>query len=259
MRIESTSIRMKDAEQCRETEDRLSWNKAGLSTKYFNIPAGRDNRCSELHPACYLPGAACLAARQFITARDVIGMTNPPQLSCYDMNSVGMGRFVKPWGWLELGTNGSSKLRIGMFNINNTARSGKATDEDGTQEMKTVEDFILAPRTLRAAVQFVCSWNYSFLALENYFYNKSFMKEDLKYDENPANTLCQFTDFIISENSSRWRDGSAFICFGELQGYWDAFVGARPQSKPHHAAHGSNREKNPAGQFKKQERKRKYP
>ena len=73
------------------------------------------------------------------------------------MNSVGMAGVVQARGWLELGTNGSSKLRIGMFNLNNTARSGKTTDSDGIQEMKSVEEFILALRTLRASAQFVCN------------------------------------------------------------------------------------------------------
>ena len=78
LRLESTSIRIKDAERSRESEDRLAGNKAALATKFYNVPAGRDNRCSELHPARFLPGAACSAARQFITARDVIGLANPP-------------------------------------------------------------------------------------------------------------------------------------------------------------------------------------
>ena len=78
--IESTSIRIKDAERSRETEDRLATNKAGLLTRFYAVAEGRDNRCTELHPARFLPGAACSAARQFITAREVIGLTSPPPL-----------------------------------------------------------------------------------------------------------------------------------------------------------------------------------
>jgi hypothetical protein len=179
LKLVTTSNSIKDAEKSRETEDRLSTNKANLIGKFFNVAAGRDNRCTELHPARFLPGAACSAARQFITARDVIGLTNPPPLSCYDMNSVGMGGFVQACGWLELGTNGSSKLMIAMFNLNNTARSGKSADPDSAPEMKTVEEFVLALRTLRAAAQFACNWNYSYVALENFFYHKGFMKDEL--------------------------------------------------------------------------------
>jgi hypothetical protein len=154
--------------------------------------------------------------RQFITARDVIGLTNPPPLGCYDMNAVGMGGFVTARGWLELGSYGSSKMKIAYYNINNAARSTKSMDEDGA-EVKSVDEFILALRTLRSAAQFACPWNYSYLALENYFHHKEFMKEELRGNDNPARTLCQFSDFVLSENSNRWRDGSGFICFGECR------------------------------------------
>ena len=152
LRIESTRIRIKDAERSRETEDRLASNKAGLLTKFYEVKAGRDNRCAELHPARYLPGAACSAVRQYITARDVLGLSAPPPLGCYDMNAVGMGGFVQPRGWLELGSTGSSKLKISQFNINNVTRSSKSTDADSGAEMKSVGEFIKAIRTLRESV-----------------------------------------------------------------------------------------------------------
>jgi len=93
--------------------------------------------------------------------------------------------------------------------------------------MRTVDEFQLALRTLRSAAQFVCPRNYSYLALENYFHSKKFMEDMLRHDENQARTLCQFTDFVLSKNSRRRRDGSRFILFGDLIGFWDAFVGAR--------------------------------
>ena len=46
LRIESTSIRIKDAERSRETEDRLATNKAGLLSKFYAVIEGRDNRCT---------------------------------------------------------------------------------------------------------------------------------------------------------------------------------------------------------------------
>jgi hypothetical protein len=54
----------------------------------------------------------------------------------------------------------------------------------------------------------------------------------LKHDSQPGKTLCMFTDFVLSENANHWRDGSGFLTTGELQAYWDFFIGARPQSKP---------------------------
>jgi len=183
--IESTSIRIREAERGRETEDRLASNKASMHTKFFYVPAGRDNRCTELHPARFLPGAGCSAVRQYITARQVIGLTSPPQLACYDMNSVGMGGFVTQAGWMQLGTVGSHKLKISQFNINIAAKSYKSNDSDGDC-MKDVSEFILAMRTLRAAAQFATPWNYSYLALENYFHTKEWCKDTLRHDDNPA-------------------------------------------------------------------------
>jgi hypothetical protein len=78
LRIESTSLRVKDAERTRENEDKLSQNKLGLDTKYYEVQAGRDNRWTELHPARFLPGAACTAKRQYTRAREVLGLSSPP-------------------------------------------------------------------------------------------------------------------------------------------------------------------------------------
>jgi hypothetical protein len=46
LRIESTSLRIRDSEKARETEERLAQNKAGLASKFYDVPAGRDNRWS---------------------------------------------------------------------------------------------------------------------------------------------------------------------------------------------------------------------
>jgi hypothetical protein len=174
------------------------------------------------------------------------------------MNAVGMGGFVTGKGWVELGTSGSSKLKVEMFNINNAGKSGKSTDTD-EGDMKSVDEFILALRTLRVAAQFACNWHLGFVALENFFLSKKFMEEELRHDDNPARTLCQFSNFIINENAGRWRDGSSFVYFGELKGFWDAFVGARPQAKATHhpkEKHSSHHNSQPKHL---KDRKRKYP
>ncbi len=123
LRIESTSLRIRDSEKARETEERLAQNKAGLASKFYDVPAGKDNRWSELHPARFLPGMACTATKQFKAACEVFGLTSPPAVACYDMTSVGMGGFVTPKGWMEIGNMASTKLRVSMFNINNSAKS----------------------------------------------------------------------------------------------------------------------------------------
>jgi hypothetical protein len=264
LRIESTSLRIKDAERARESEDRLAANKVALQTKFYEVPAGRDNRWNELHPARFLPGCAATAIKQYTTSREVIGLVGPPPLGCYDMSSVGMGGFVTPKGWLELGTQGSSKLKVEYFNLNNAAKSTTSKVPEGEDsEMKDVSEFELALCTLRSAAQFACPWNYSYLALENFLYSKQFCKAELKNDPNPARTLCQFSNFVVGENSSHWRDGTGFLTPNELAGYWSAFIGARPQAKAAEApAAEQAAAPKPAAaqqQSKPQAKKRKYP
>ncbi len=144
-----------------------------------------------------------------------------------------MGGFVQNKGWLELGTYGSNKLKVKLFNINNAAKSSsvKQQEADFPAEMKDVGEFELTLRTMRLAAQFAAPWNYSFLALENFLYQKKFVKDELQNDENPARTLCQFSNFILGENANHWRDGKGFLTPNDLSGYWSSFVGARPQVK----------------------------
>jgi hypothetical protein len=105
LRIESTSLGIKDAESTRETEEKLAQNKSNLGGKFYEAKAGSDNRWTELHPARFLPGVACTAVKEFTVARDVIGLNSPPAVGCYDMTSVGMGGYVTPKGAGEHSVN----------------------------------------------------------------------------------------------------------------------------------------------------------
>jgi hypothetical protein len=125
-------------------------------------------------------------------------------------------------------------------------------------EMKDISEFELALRTLRTAAQFSCNWNYSFVALENFFHQKKFFEEELKNDNNPARTLCQFTNFIIGENANHWRDGTGFLSTGELQAYWSSFIGARPQSSAASSSASQPKQQQNNNQ-KQKDNKRKYP
>ena len=261
LRIESTSLRIRDSEKARETEERLAQNKSNLASKFYDVPAGKDNRWSELHPARFLPGMACTATKQFKAAREVIGLTSPPAVACYDMTSIGMGGFVTPKGWMEIGNMASTKLQVSLFNINNAAKSSSSKNGDSEEvEMKSIDEFELALRTMRCAAHFSVNWNYSFVALENFLWNRKFCKEELKHDPNPAKTLVQFVDFVLSENSNHWRDGESFLTTGELSAYWENFIGARPhlKSQPSQAqpSNSSGAKGNQAGQ---RQQKRKFP
>jgi hypothetical protein len=66
-------------------------------------------------------------------ARDLISLNSPPAVGCYDMTSVGMGGYVTPKGWYELGNTASTNLRVALFNINNCAKSSKSADSEDSE------------------------------------------------------------------------------------------------------------------------------
>jgi hypothetical protein len=91
LKIETTSIKIREMERVRDADDRLASNKMALSTTSTQVKSGPDNRWTILHPARFLPGAACSAAKLWLAAREVIGLTGPPPLGNYDLASVGLG------------------------------------------------------------------------------------------------------------------------------------------------------------------------
>jgi hypothetical protein len=58
-KIETTSMKMRELEHARDTDDKLSTNKLALAKNITNVGSGPDNRWTILHPARCLPGAAC--------------------------------------------------------------------------------------------------------------------------------------------------------------------------------------------------------
>ncbi len=102
MKMESTSIKIWEKERSKDCEERLANNKMVMASTVKSIPAGEDNRWSILHQGRFLAGAACLAAKLWTSAREVIGLGGLPAVACYDMASVGLG------GGLSLPRVGSS-------------------------------------------------------------------------------------------------------------------------------------------------------
>jgi hypothetical protein len=103
-----------------------------------------------------------------------------------------------------------------------------ASDYDA-EDIAELGEFKLALRTLRTAAQFVCPWNFSYLALENFLVQNDFCMPELGGTENPAGTLTQFVDYILHENANRWRDAEPFLNTGEIKTAWISFSSARPR------------------------------
>ncbi len=173
----------------------------------------------------------------------------------YDLASVGMGGFVTSKGWVELANPGSTKMSLKLFNINNVgARSQGSNAEKDLEDIGELGEFKLALRILRTAASFVCPWNYSFLAIENFMIQNDFCMNDLSGTEKPATTLTQFVDYILHENANRWRDAEGFITTADLKTCWTAFSSARPRVliKKKEQQHSNNQPINKSANQQKQ-------
>jgi hypothetical protein len=231
MKIESTSMKAKEIDRAKDADEKLALNKVALASTFTTVPAGVDNRWNTLHPGRFLGGASCTTAKLWLAAKENLGSTFAPPVGNYDMGSVGLAGYVSSKGWAELANPASTKLSIRMFNINSSGTrtsSKKSADED--DEFLDVSEFKLALRVLRTAMMFVMPWNYSILALEGFFYQTNFCSQDLANVEKRAWVLSRFTDYVIGQNSDRWRDGEPFMNTGDLKAVWASFFGAQPQA-----------------------------
>ena len=72
LRIQLTSLNLKDAERSGEVEDRLSLNKQNLESEGMYVPAGTDKCLTILHLTRFLAGAACSTNKFWLTAKENI-------------------------------------------------------------------------------------------------------------------------------------------------------------------------------------------
>jgi hypothetical protein len=230
MKIESTALKAREMERAKDADDRLAVNKTGLASSVTSVPAGSDNRWNILHQGRFLGGACCSSAKMWLAARDYLGSSHAPPVGNYDMGSVGLAGYVSARGWAEIHNPASTKLSVRMFNINNCARASSKKSGEGEEEIMEINEFKLALRALRTAMQFVMPWNMSVLALEGYFLQTNYCSSDLANVEKKAWFLTKFSDYVLSLNADRWRDSEPFLTTGELKGVWASFFGAQPQS-----------------------------
>ncbi len=115
--------------------------------------------------------------------------------------------------------------------------------------MKDVPEFEIALRAMRIAAHHVQPWNFAFAALENFLLQNKFCEEDLKHDPQPARTLCQFTDFALSENAN---GGTGQVL--SPRGKWRPTGGA--SSEPGHISRTRQQLPNRRSQCRKLRRRR---
>ncbi len=98
IKLESTALRLKEAEKGRATEEKLALNRDELAATTIKVMAGVDNRWDQIHPARFLPGAACSAAQLWLLARESMGNNPQTPVSSYDMAAIGLRGCVSSKG-----------------------------------------------------------------------------------------------------------------------------------------------------------------
>ena len=236
VKLESTNMKMKEAERIRDADDRLASNRMQATAHPRRVQAGLDDRCTILHEARFMPGMACPTARQYQLARKYLGLNGADPLGNYDMGSLGLGGQTTSKGWVDIANPSSTRIRVKSFSINNCGQKssgslGKDSKED--REFLEVAEFTVALRTIRTAMHLVHPWNLSLVALENYLLAENMCKNDIGGLDKQAAILTRFTDYVMSENAARWRDEASFLDYNALQNAWTAFYSALPQSQLH--------------------------
>jgi hypothetical protein len=235
LKTETTSLKIKEFEKNKAVGSRLSANRDNLTSTFYDVKSGVDNRWDTIHEARFLPGACCPASKMWLRAREVLGSETIPPVGTYDMNSIGLGGFVSKRGWIELQDVGSDNLSLKLFNINgcgNKISASKASDSgEDFKDITELGEFQLALRVAREALSFVHPWNKSISALEGFLIQADYCKMDLASVDKPGVVLTQFCDYIFGENADRWRGHLPFLSTGDLRSVWASFWGAKPESK----------------------------
>jgi hypothetical protein len=234
LKLESTSIKLKNLENAKASEDKLSQNRDNLEETEYKVTAGIDNRWSSLHDSRFLPGMGCTVNKMWVRGREVLGSKGHAAIGTYDMAGIGLAGHVTPQGWVALHDPGHSGLSLRLFSINNCGRRVNTkvggSDEDGLVDVEELGELKTALRVLREAMAMVHPWNKSVTALEGFLLQNNFCSSCLEGVENKAKLLNQFIDYVLRENSNRWKGQENFLSVGDLKGTWESYFGSRPQS-----------------------------
>jgi hypothetical protein len=171
----------------------------------------------------------------WLAAREQLGNSGHQPLSSYDMGCLGLSGCVTSKGWSTIANPGSSHLRLKYFSM--TSCSSKVLSFKGAQcrdEISTlieeIGEFKLALRAMRAAMSFVHPWNKSVEAISSFFEQTEYCQSDTAHLDRRAGMLTSFCDYVLEENSNRWRAKEGFISTGEMKECWTAFLSTRPQA-----------------------------
>ncbi len=67
------------------------------------------------------------------------------------------------------------------------------------------------------------------MALESFLIQTDYGMLVVAGMERPVAFLTKFVDYVLSENSNRFRDEESFLTTADLKASWDSFYGAKPE------------------------------
>jgi hypothetical protein len=108
-------------------------------------------------------------------------------------------------------------------------KGAQCRDEISTL-IEEIGEFKLALRALRAAMSYVHPWNKSVEAISSFFEQTEYCQSDTAHLDRRAGMLTSFCDYVLEENSNRWRAKEGFISIGEMKECWAAFLSTWPQA-----------------------------
>jgi hypothetical protein len=236
IKLESTALRLKEAEKGRATEEKLALNRDELAATTIKVMAGVDNRWDQIHPARFLPGAACSAAQLWLLARESMGNSPQTPVSSYDMAAIGLRGCVSSKGWVNTANPGGSGIRLAQFSMTGSTSSKPSSSSTSSKgeddQIEGIAEFKLALRALRGAMSFALPWNRSVDAILGFMEQANYCQAELGGNEKQARVLTRFTDYILEENANRWRGKQAFVSTGEMKEAWSSFYSTLPP-RPH--------------------------
>jgi len=127
----------------------------------------------------------------------------------------------------------SCKMALRQFSINNCgARTGSSKNckDEEMENIAEMGEFKLAFRAMRVAAQFVRPWDFLLVALESFLMQSNYGQPAVANMVRPAAFLTKFVDYVLGENSNRFRDEESFLSTGDLKSSWEAFCGAQPEA-----------------------------
>lgn len=205
------------------------------------VPEGYDDRHEQLHPGRYLPGAAVPLSDHWLNYRTAWSKKGVDAIADYDVKAMGMTGCVTARGWDVLHHPGDKTISIKLFSVSNAihqatgSRTMSMLGDDGfqvTENWKALSDMAALKQALKnliRAAHLVRPLDYSFLVLECFLTNTSYLDEDTK-GYNKAPVVSDFIDTILKLNATQFVNAKPFMSLSDMEATWKSFWGnRRPQ------------------------------